>query len=333
MKRKSLIIILPTLLIVSSLIVVFRRQIFAGNSEDSGKSEAKSSLLSINSSIGNMNYPSKNTQQEPIPTPDIRQAPVDLTPSESASSEEDVLDGTITPEQKKRIFELTSLFENDTIQQKYDYIENLDDGRGYTAGIAGFTTADGDLYDMVNLYTKTEPGNPLAKYLSSLKKIADDGSDSTSKLSGFKEAWAKASSDPVFKTAQDEEVDITYYQPAMKYCDANGLKSPLAKAIIYDTIIQHGDGDDPDSLSSIIKKTNELAGGTPKSGISETVWLKDFLKVRKDILKHATDKSTREVWAESTGRCDVLGTILDAGNVTLQGPIKVKTDEYDAIIP
>jgi hypothetical protein len=39
--------------------------------------------------------------------------------------------------------QMVSVFENETTSLQYGYIENLNDGRGYTAGRAGFVTRDG----------------------------------------------------------------------------------------------------------------------------------------------------------------------------------------------
>jgi hypothetical protein len=37
--------------------------------------------------------------------------------------------------------QITSTFENSTLELQYDYVENIGDGRGITAGRAGFTSA------------------------------------------------------------------------------------------------------------------------------------------------------------------------------------------------
>ncbi|KIN28925.1 chitosanase [Bacillus subtilis] len=77
--------------------------------------------------------------------------------------------------------------------------------------------------------------------------------------------------DKEFRAAQDKVNDHLYYQPAMKRSDNAGLKTALARAVMYDTVIQHGDGDDPDSFYALIKRTNKKAGGSPKDGIDEEV--------------------------------------------------------------
>ena len=50
----------------------------------------------------------------------------------------------LNPEQRHRADALISIFENGTPKIQYGYAENIRDGRGITAGRAGFTTATGD---------------------------------------------------------------------------------------------------------------------------------------------------------------------------------------------
>ena len=239
----------------------------------------------------------------------------------------------LTKEQKRRADQLTSLFENGTIEILYGYIENLDDGRGYTAGRAGFTTADGDLYMVVQEYTKLKPTNKLAKYLPTLKKLAERGSDSVRDLTDFKKAWIESANEESFIKTQDFVVDKLYYLPSKKYADKLKLKLPISRAFLYDTIIQHGDGGDEDSISALLEKTSDEVGGSPADGIDEVNWLHNLIQVRRDDLKNPFNKDTKEEWSKSTGRCDVFKQILDDKNFNLQGPVEIKTSEYKVTIP
>lgn len=239
----------------------------------------------------------------------------------------------LTPEQKTIAEKLTSLFENGTTEINYDYAENLKDGRGITAGRAGFTTADEDAYEVVKRYSEKLPYNPLYKYLKTLKKLSEDGSNNTKDLEGFEEAWKNTAKDKIFRDTQDEIVDELYYKPAIKHVNELGLKTPLAQAVIYDTIIQHGDGDYADGLPALIKETTEKMHGTPKNNtINENAWLKAFIQVRKNDLENAKDKNTRDIWKESVGRCDVFLQIAESENYELKLPIKIKTKDYDEVI-
>ncbi|HEX7974359.1 MAG TPA: chitosanase [Anaerolineales bacterium] len=239
----------------------------------------------------------------------------------------------LTPDQKRRAEALTSLFENSTQQLQYDFANSLGDGRGITAGRAGFTTATGDAYLVVQLYTERVQDNPLAAYLPELKRLAEAGSADVSGLGGFEGAWAQAAQDSAFRSVQDDVVDELYYQPAMKHADELGLQTALARAALYDAIIQHGDGSDPDGLPALLQRAAAAAGGAPAQGVDEKDWLQAFLKMRRDDLAQAFDPATRDEWAQSVGRVDVFSQIAASGNYDLHGPIVINTQEYDETIP
>jgi len=125
----------------------------------------------------------------------------------------------------------------------------------------------------VEIYSKKVPQNNLAKFLPELKRLKTEHSADTSHLRGYADEWKKAAHDPAFRAAQDQVSDHEYYEPSAKYADEVGLKTALARAVLYDSIIQHGDGDDPDGLPALLKRTEKAAGGTPKKGIDEKKWL------------------------------------------------------------
>lgn len=64
---------------------------------------------------------------------------------------------------RKEVFALVSSAENPTLDcsKQSSYIEDIHDGRGYTAGIIGFTSKNGDLFDVIRYYTRLSPHNPL----------------------------------------------------------------------------------------------------------------------------------------------------------------------------
>jgi chitosanase len=240
----------------------------------------------------------------------------------------------LTAEQKLRADQLISVFENDTIEIQYDYVEALDDGRGYTAGRAGFTTATGDALEVVERYAAEVPEAELAAYLSRLRELAAEESPAIDGLEGFPEAWAQAAVDDArFRAVQDEVVDETYYRPAMARACGVGLSTALARAEIYDAIIQHGEGDDPDGLPALMQRTVDRTGGSPATGVDETTWFYAFLEVRRATLEHAFDPETRVAWAESVYRVEIVETIADGGNFDLAGPIVIDTPEHQATIP
>ncbi|MFH0982423.1 MAG: chitosanase [Planctomycetota bacterium] len=250
--------------------------------------------------------------------------PCDATAAEAAG---------LMPEQKLRADRLISVFENDTIEIQYAYVEALDDGRGYTAGRAGFTTATGDVLDVVERYAAEVPEAELAAYLPRLRELADQQSSAIDGLEGFPEDWAQAAEDERFRGVQDDVVDETYYHPAIARACGLGLSTPLARAELYDAIIQHGEGDDPDGLPALIQRTVDRAGGSPATGVDETEWFYAFLEVRRATLENAFDPETRAAWAESVYRVEIVETIADGGNFDFNGPIVIDTPDHQATIP
>jgi len=229
----------------------------------------------------------------------------------------------LTPEQKLRADRLISIFENSTMTLQYGYIEDIKDGRGYTAGRVGFCSATGDLLMVVERYTQDRPSNILAKYLPRLHELASHADPSTAGIEGLKADWPKAAQDPAMRAAQDFVADRLYYRPALQMAAKLGLRSPLARVALYEAGIQHGYGDDPDGMAAMAHRATTAAGGTPASGISESAWLLHFLEIRKSVLAHASNPDTQAGWAESQERADVMLRIFKSGNMDFNGPIPI----------
>jgi chitosanase len=227
--------------------------------------------------------------------------------------------------QRKTADQIISIFENDTPIIQYDYAENLNDGRGITAGRAGFTSATSDMLEVVKRYSKIVPNNPLSRYLPRLKELAENEDGSTDGLNGLEDAWRKCAKDAKFRKVQDEVVDDWYFVPATKQAKSLGIKLPLTLLNLYDAIIQHGEGDDLDGLPSMIKQTTSHVGGTPKDGISEKVWLREFMRVRKAVLKNPHNQETKEEWSKSVGRVDTLEELYKNNKFYLELPIEIDT--------
>ena len=134
---------------------------------------------------------------------------------------------TLPPALKSCAEQMISVFENESTSLRYDYVENLHDGRGYTAGRDGFASGDGDLLQVVEVYDDLRPDNILRSFVPLLKQV--QGTASTHGLGALPAAWRKAASDPLFRRAQDQVSDKLYYMPAMKAASELHLQSPLSK--------------------------------------------------------------------------------------------------------
>lgn len=230
--------------------------------------------------------------------------------------------GEIPFDTKRKILadKVISCFENDTPEIQYGYIENLNDGRGYTAGKAGFTSATGDLFLVVKIYSDSAPGNPLEQFLPLLQTLAASESSGTAGLEQLPAAWQSCTSDPKFCSVQDYVSDSLYYWPAVGYARELGILYPLTLLCLYDACVQQGDGDDEDGLQALIDKTNAKAGGSPADGVEEWKWLYYFNRCREKMLKHPSNAETEDEWSESTGRVDALDGLRREKNFLLDQP-------------
>ncbi|GAA4231034.1 chitosanase [Streptosporangium album] len=247
-------------------------------------------------------------------------------PSSAVSSQATVsaAGADLTDPRKKDIaMQLVSSAENSSLNWKaqYKYIEDIDDGRGYTAGIIGFCSGTGDMLDLVELYARRKPGNVLATYLPALRKV--DGTDSHKGLDpNYTRDWATAAKDTVFQQAQNDERDRVYFNPAVAQAKKDGLRA-LGQFVYYDAIVMHGDGDDPQSFGSIRKNALKKAK-PPAQGGDETKYLNAFLDARKVAMR-------AEEAHEDTSRVDTAQRVfLNKGNLDLNTPLswKVYGDPY-----
>jgi chitosanase len=218
--------------------------------------------------------------------------------------------GLDDPAKKEIAMRLVSSAENSSLdwRAQFDYIEDIGDGRGYTAGIVGFCSGTHDMLELVEHYTAQEPDNPLAPYLPALREV--DGSDSHEGLDpGFTDAWARAARTPEFQAAQEHERDRVYFDPAVSRAKSDGLRE-LGQFAYYDAIVMHG----AEGFASIRADARSHAG-TPADGGDETAYLHAFLDARVKEMK-------KEAAHEDTSRVDTAQRVfLNEGNLRLNTPL------------
>jgi len=219
-------------------------------------------------------------------------------PAEARSSLSD-------PALKDIAMQLVSSAENSSLdwRAQYSYIEDIGDGRGYTAGIIGFCSGTGDMLELVHAYTAAVPENPLAPYLPALEAV--NGSDSHEGLDGFVEAWRLAADDPAFQTAQDDERDAVYFDPAVALAESDGLGA-LGQFAYYDAAVMHG----YEGLEEIRDTALAVA-----STDDEVAYLGAFLVAREAEMR--TEEAHQDTTRVSTAQRD----FLDAGNLDLDLPL------------
>ncbi|MFF3941529.1 chitosanase [Streptomyces phaeofaciens] len=250
-------------------------------------------------------------------------AAVPLLGSSPATAGTAAARGLDDPAKKEIAMKLVSSAENSSLDWKaqYQYIEDIGDGRGYTAGIIGFCSGTGDMLDLVQLYADRKPGNVLAKYLPALRAV--DGTDSHAGLDpNYPRDWRRAAQDTAFRQAQNDERDRVYFNPAVRQGTTDGLRT-LGQFIYYDAIVMHGDGSDPTSFRNIRKRALNRAK-PPAQGGNETTYLNAFLDARVWAMQQEEAHS-------DTSRVDTAQRVfLRNGNLDLDPPLdwKVYGDSY-----
>ncbi|MFC8668849.1 chitosanase [Streptomyces sp. NPDC057199] len=232
------------------------------------------------------------------------------SPSASSGSADADLDA---PEKKELAQRIVSSAENSSLdwRAQYDYVEDIGDGRGYTAGIIGFTTGTHDLLTLVELYTESHPDNALEPYLPALRSV--DGSDSHEGLDpGFTAAWKKEAQKDAFKRVQDSQRDRVYFDPAVRLAKRDGLGA-LGQFIYYDAMVMHGPGD-PGFHG--IRERAMAEADTPAEGGDEQSYLDIFLDTRRATMKSEKRDTTRVDTAQRR--------FLYDGNLDLHTPLEWK---------
>jgi len=223
------------------------------------------------------------------------------------------------PAKKDVAMQIVSAAENSSLdwRAQFSYIEDIGDGRGYTAGIIGFCSGTGDMLELVEAYTNTKPSNVLAKYLPALRNV--NGTDSHSGLDpNFTRDWKTAAADSVFKAAQEAERDRVYFNPSVRDGKSDGVRA-LGQFAYYDASVVHG----YEGMRSI--RSRALAKAKPPAqGGDERTWLNAFMDERVVEMK-------KEEAHSDVSRIDTAQRVfLNNGNFDLNTPLdfKVYGDSY-----
>jgi chitosanase len=214
------------------------------------------------------------------------------------------------PAKKDIAMQIVSAAENSSLdwRAQFSYIEDIGDGRGYTAGIVGFCSGTGDMLELVEGYTATKPGNVLAKYLPALRAV--NGTASHAGLDpDFTRDWRIAAADPVFQGAQESVRDRLYFNPSVRDGKADGV-GVLGQFAYYDAAVMHGY-----SGMRAVRSAALRVARPPAQGGDEGAWLHAFLDARVAEMK------TEEAHSD-TSRVDTAQRVfLNGSNFDLNTPL------------
>ncbi|WP_097318030.1 chitosanase [Paractinoplanes atraurantiacus] len=211
---------------------------------------------------------------------------------------------------KEAALQLVSTAENSTVnwRRSFGYIEDIDDGRGYTAGIVGFCSGTSDMLQVVLEYTKRKPANVLARYIPALRTV--DGSDSHAGLDpGFPAAWRTAAKDPIFQKVQEDARDWMYFNPSVRMARLDGLRA-LGQFAYFDAAVMHG-------VSGLqgIRAAAMRTAKTPAQGGDEPAYLNAFLNAR------VAEMRSEEAHSDTTRVDTAQRSLLGRSNLDLTAPL------------
>jgi chitosanase len=179
------------------------------------------------------------------------------------------------PRKKDIAMQIVSTAENSSTnwRAQFGYIEDIKDGRGYTAGIIGFCSGTSDMLALVQEYSRRKPGNVLEKYLPALRSV--NGSASHAGLDPtYVNDWRTAATDPVFQQAQEDERDRQYFNPSVALGKSDGVRA-LGQFAYYDAAVVHGF-----SGMKSVRNVALQSAKPPAQGGNEADWLNAFMNAR-----------------------------------------------------
>ena len=184
------------------------------------------------------------------------------------------------PRKKDIAMQLVSSAENSSLdwRAQYKYIEDIGDGRGYTAGIIGFCSGTGDMLELVEALHRAQAGQrarqvPAGAAQGRRHRLARRASTRTSPATGARRPTTRCSSRRR-TTSATGSTSTRRSSQAKK----DGLRA-LGQFAYYDAIVMHGAGSDTASFGGI-RRTAMKKAKTPAQGGNEVTYLNAFLDAR-----------------------------------------------------
>ena len=149
----------------------------------------------------------------------------------------------------------------------FGYCENIDDGRGVTMGIAGFTSKTGELTQLLRAYGISSIGDP--------KQCPKSRKENTNSQCAVCD-WIKAhENDPKWINAQWAVYEHNYLTQAVKYVPAKFKGNALITAMLVDAFMNSGAGDEEGNAWGADHMARAATGNTPEE------WVNSFCDFRK----------------------------------------------------
>jgi hypothetical protein len=209
-----------------------------------------------------------------------------------------------TKKEKAAVKALVSCHETGKPVGNYSALVVLNDGAGITYGCHQATHGSGSLYKIVKMYcdiSNSETSKALEPYLAGLKNAAKRFE--YAKIAKLKTLLKEAGNEQAMRYAQNEVFDVNYFKPALRAVEGSGWVTPLALAVVYDSMIQGG-------WLKIRDRVNAR---------NEKEWIKQFVAARRKWLA----SSSKQVVRNSVYRMTTFESLMAKGNWSLNVPFVV----------
>jgi chitosanase len=167
---------------------------------------------------------------------------------------------------------IVNIFETGRAFGSYAAVAVLNDGAGISYGISQFTHRSGALLDVIKRYLETGgtiARNVIERRLGLLRLRTANAIEALSVDDRFKNALRAAAATREMQDAQIEVTFERYMAPAERECERRGFTTPLALAVVYDSMI-HG------SWERIARR----ADAARMADESETDWITQYVRER-----------------------------------------------------
>jgi chitosanase len=222
--------------------------------------------------------------------------------------------GAITATQASTAKAIINLFETGEVLGEYGNVTLIAGDTGHlTFGRSQTTLGSGNLALLLQQYCANQGARFAGRLSPFLPRFAarDETLDHDLKLHNVLRASAD---DPVMRETQDSFFDKTYWQPALSAAGNLGLVSPLATAVVYDSVV-HG------SWKAMRDRTVQSAGAP--DAIGEQAWIGAYVATRRDWLANNARTDLRP----TVYRMDAFKRLIDQGFWDLALPLVVRGKE------
>lgn len=222
----------------------------------------------------------------------------------------------VTATQKQVALAIVNIFETSHVLGDYSKVTLIDGDTGHlTYGRSQTTLGSGNLHTLIDAYV----GRCGARFAARLEpflpalEAKDVALDDDHRLHNLLRASAD---DPVMRDTQDEFFDTAYWSPAARIAERDGLRQPLAVAVVYDSVV-HG------SWPLIRRRTLDHHGTVEDLG--DRAWITAYVAERHSWLaNHSRSDLRRTVY-----RMDALQRLIDQQQWDLQLPLMVHRTEIN----